>query len=91
MDSGAAGANRQRRVDVDLAAHLIWQASLSPVATLILTTGDQDFVPAVQMVKEHLGKRVILFTYGQSVHHELIDAADEWWRFEEHADRVKRP
>src|SRR5689334_5592516 len=44
MQSGAPGTNRQRRVDVDLSVHLVWQASLRPVETLVLTTGDQDFV-----------------------------------------------
>ena len=48
MQSGAPGAidpgtqaNRQRRVDVDLGAHLVWQASLADVETLVVTTGDQ--------------------------------------------------
>lgn len=76
-------ANRQRGVDVDLAAHLVWQASLEEVETLIVTTGDQDLVPAIEIVRERMGKRVVLFTYRRNVSHELVDLADEWWLFED--------
>jgi len=90
MQSGAPGTNRQRRVDVDLTAHVVWQAGLPPVETLILTTGDQDFVPAVELVRERFQKKVVLFTYDANVHADLIAAANEWWLFEEHQARLAR-
>ncbi len=37
------GDHRQRRVDVDLASHLVWQASLPQIQRIVVTTGDQDF------------------------------------------------
>jgi uncharacterized LabA/DUF88 family protein len=82
MQSGSPGANRQRRVDVDFSAHLVWQACLEEVRTLVLTTGDQDFVPAVELVRREFGKKVILFTYETWVHNDLIAAVNEWWLFE---------
>jgi uncharacterized LabA/DUF88 family protein len=83
-------ANRQRRVDVDLAAHLVWQASLEEVRTLVVTTGDQDLVPAIEVVHERLHKRIVLFTYRRNVSHELVDMADEWWLFEDEEARLAR-
>lgn len=82
MESGPPGTNRQRRVDVDFSAHLVWQASLPEIATLVLTTGDQDFVPAVELVRREFRKRVILFTYDGMVNHDLIAAVSEWWHFD---------
>ena len=90
MQSGDPEANRQRRVDVDLGAHLVWQASLPDVKTLVVTTGDQDLVPAIEVVRERMGKRVVLFTYRRNVSHELVDVADEWWLFEEEEGRLAR-
>jgi uncharacterized LabA/DUF88 family protein len=97
MQSGApsvldreAQANRQRRVDVDLAAHLVWQASQPDVETLVVTTGDQDLIPAIEVVRERMGKRVMLYTYRRNVSHELVDVADEWWLFEDEEGRLAR-
>lgn len=88
MGSDPGGGYRQRRVDVDLSAHLVWQASLESVATLVLTTGDQDFVPAIEMAGEQFGKRVVLFTYEHSVHSELVECADERLLFEDQGPQV---
>ena len=90
MSTDAAGNSRQRRVDVDFSAHLVWQASLPEVTTLVITTGDQDFVPAVELVQQTLNKRVVLFAYETSVHHDLRAAVSEGWTFEQHRDRLAR-
>lgn len=83
MESGPPGTNRQRRVDVDLGAHLVWQASLPEIEALVVTAGDQDFIPAVELARDELNKRVILFTYEAVVHRELSAAVDDWWLFED--------
>jgi uncharacterized LabA/DUF88 family protein len=90
MQSDLPGKNRQRRVDVDLAAHLVWQASLGDVTTLVLTTGDQDLLPAVEVARERCGKRVLLYTYERNVHTDLVASVDEWRLFEDDQDRVAR-
>jgi hypothetical protein len=90
MESAQAGANRQRRVDVDLSVHLVWQASQENVKTLVLTTGDQDFVPAAEVVRERCGKRLVLFTYDRNVHRELAASVDDWWLFESEIARLAR-
>lgn len=82
MESGPPGTNRQRRVDVDFSAHLIWQASLPDITALVLTTGDQDFVPAVELVRREFHKQVFLFTYDGMVNQDLIAMVNEWWHFD---------
>ncbi|MFP4438422.1 MAG: NYN domain-containing protein [Chloroflexaceae bacterium] len=82
MESGPPGTNRQRRVDVDFSAHLVWQASLPEVTTLVLTTGDQDFVPAVELVRREFQKHVLLFSYEKMVNQDLIAAVNTWWQFD---------
>ena len=90
MESGTQGNNRQRRVDVDLGAHLVWQASLPEVKTLVLTSGDQDILPAVEVVREQMHKRVVLYTYRENVSRELIEAVDEQWLFEDQRRQLER-
>jgi uncharacterized LabA/DUF88 family protein len=75
-------------VDVDLGAHLVWQASLPEIEAVVLTAGDQDFIPAVELARDQLGQRVILFTYDAVVSRELAEAVDEWWHFEEQRARL---
>jgi uncharacterized LabA/DUF88 family protein len=77
MSRDAEGTLRQRRVDVDIGSHLVWLASLPQIKTLVLTTGDQDLIPAVNMARAQLEKRVILFAYDSAVHHELAGAASQ--------------
>jgi uncharacterized LabA/DUF88 family protein len=88
MDPGPPGANRQRRVDVDLGAHLVWQASLPEIEAVVISAGDQDFIPAVELARDKLGKRVILFSYNAVVNRELAEAVDEWWHFEDQRARL---
>ena len=80
----------QRRVDVDLAAHMIWQASTPGVEVIVLTTGDQDFIPAVKMAQETFKKQIALFTYKLDVSMELQKQADLHLRFEDVERDVSR-
>lgn len=91
MQSGAPGTNRQRRVDVDFSAHLMWQASRPEIETVVLTTGDQDFVPAVELAREQFQKTIILFTYEGMVNQDLIASVDAWWKFEHQEAQLARP
>lgn len=77
--SGRAGYgdHRQRRVDVDITAHLVWQSSLPEVERIVLTTGDQDFLPAVQIARREYGKKIALLCYDQDVSQDLKQETDE--------------
>ena len=78
----AAGSHRQRRVDVDFACHAVWQASLPETRVLVLTTGDQDMVPAAELCKNQFGVEIILFTFNSDVSSALAGFADQSIRFE---------
>ncbi|NUP98668.1 MAG: NYN domain-containing protein [Armatimonadetes bacterium] len=84
------GAVAQRRVDVDLASTMVWLASRPELRSIVLTTGDQDFIPAVELVIEEYDREVILFSYDRYVSGELADAVDEHWLFEEFEARLAR-
>lgn len=86
----ATGDHRQRRVDVDLAAHIVWQASQTEIDWVIATAGDQDFVPAVSVAKAQFDVRFGLLTYRRDVSGALREIADDHLYFEDYEDRVRR-
>jgi len=86
----AAGDHRQRRVDVDLACHAVWQASLSDVERIVLTTGDQDMSPAAKLCQDQLGVQVVLFTFRRDVSKALADLANEHLYFEDYRETLSK-
>lgn len=82
MDPGQPGENEQRRVDVAIGAHMVHLAHEGTVATVILTSGDSDLVPAVELVASRIGKPVVLLTYAKAVARDLIAAVKEHRTFE---------
>jgi len=86
----AAGTHRQRRVDVDLASHAVWQASLPDTRVIVLTTGDQDLVPAVELCRERFGVFIVLFAFQHDVSRALREAVDDWLCIEDFRDRLAR-
>jgi uncharacterized LabA/DUF88 family protein len=70
----------QKQADVALASNAIWRATQGD--TIILSSGDIDFLPAVKLITENVCQKLILFTYDFGVHEELISAASEHWMFE---------
>jgi uncharacterized LabA/DUF88 family protein len=83
------GGTKQRRVDVDLATQMVWLATDEETETFVLTTGDQDFVPAVRLVREECDIWVTLLTYDRHVSEELSAEVDEHWLFEDHQSRLE--
>ncbi len=88
-DSGG-GRHVQRRVDVDFAAHLIWQASLPTIEHIVLTTGDQDMIPALEIAKREYKKRVVLFSFDRDVHADLRKIVDNHLFFETFKTEIAR-
>ncbi len=87
---GSQPRTHQCRLDVDFSAHLLWQAGLPFVETVVITTGEADFVPPVELARAECAKRVILFSYNALVPYELASVANEWWQFEYLAEQVMR-
>jgi uncharacterized LabA/DUF88 family protein len=72
----------QKQVDVALASHGIWRAAQGD--TIVLTSGDVDFLPACRIITEAAKRKLILFTYDFGVHSELVGIATEHWLFEDY-------
>lgn len=78
----------QKQVDVALASHGVWRASQGD--TIVLSSGDIDFLPACKIITQAANQRLYLFTYDFGVHDELIKIAAEHWVFEDYPE-LERP
>lgn len=83
------GANRQRRVDVAIGAYLV-HAAATGAGTVLLTSGDSDLIPAVEIATQKLGASVTLLTYRHAVAEELRDVSTAHWLFEEDERTFRR-
>jgi uncharacterized LabA/DUF88 family protein len=88
--SVAAGTHRQQGVDEALIAELAKQATAAEVNTIVLTSGDGHFAPAVREAREKHRKRVVLFTYDVHVSVQLKVAVDAFWAFEGYEGALSR-
>jgi len=76
-DKGQVEKKVEKGVDVALATDLVKYAHLNSFDVAILCTGDVDFVPAIEHVK-NLGKEVFIASFVESSSRRLIDASLGW-------------
>jgi uncharacterized LabA/DUF88 family protein len=69
----------QKQVDVAIASHLVY--FLMKGCTTVLSSGDRDFVPALELGGSESGK-IILLTYDFGVHKDLSALSSEHLYFE---------
>jgi uncharacterized LabA/DUF88 family protein len=80
MEGGA-----QKQVDVAIGAHLVYYAMKG--INIVLSSGDIDFLPALELAKKengHIG--ICLLTYRFGVHQALTDIASEHLFFEDFSE-----
>ncbi len=78
----------QKQVDVAIGSHLVYYALKG--YTIVLSSGDIDFVPAVQMArKDDDNINVTLLTFNFGVHEELSELSSEHLFFEDHPKMIK--
>ena len=83
MEGGA-----QKQVDVALGSHLVFYAMKG--YDLIISSGDIDFLPAIQLIKNELPDiKIRLLTYNFGVHKELSAASDDHLYFEDHPETIR--
>lgn len=83
MEGGA-----QKQVDVAIASHMVLHALQG--SDIVLSSGDIDFVPAMQLIRSHKPNiGITLFTYDFGVHEELKKLASRHLLFEEHAQTLR--
>ena len=75
-DTIDTSSEKQKEVDVQIACDMIRHAMRDNYDVAILVSGDRDFVPAVQTVKE-VGKNVEVASFSHSLSHYLRDASDD--------------
>jgi len=81
MEGGA-----QKQVDVAIASHIVYYALKG--YQVVLSSGDRDFVPAVQLATEQHA-RVALMTFDFGVHADLIALASEALHFEDYPEVLR--
>jgi uncharacterized LabA/DUF88 family protein len=83
MEGGA-----QKQVDVAIGSHLVYYAMKG--YSIVLSSGDIDFVPAIQMARKDNDKiNVTLLTFNFGVHEELSRLSSEHLFFEDHREMLK--
>ena len=83
MEGGA-----QKQVDVAIASHLVYHAMLGDY--VVLSSGDIDFLPALQLVREaEPDTKIVLLTFAIGVHKELAAICNEHLLFEDHRDMMR--
>lgn len=86
----AAGTHRQQGVDEALINELDRAAADPDTDSIILTSGDAHFLPAIEDARDTHGKRTILFAYDVNVSEGLKAAVDEFWAFEAYESALAR-
>jgi uncharacterized LabA/DUF88 family protein len=79
MEGGA-----QKQVDVAIAATAVYRATQGH--TIVLSSGDLDFLPAINLITQQISGRLVLFTYDQGFHADLSQTASEHWLFEDYPE-----
>jgi len=69
---------KSKKVDIGLCVDVLKHASLNNFDICILVTGDRDFVPVINAVKE-LGKMVVVWFFAEHIIDELIYEADHFF------------
>ncbi len=89
------GGSKKADWDVGLAVDAI---RLAPkVDTIVLATGDGDFVPLINFLKEHFGVQVEVISFGRSSSTKLREACEDFIDMCDHPEkyilgyRVRRP
>jgi uncharacterized LabA/DUF88 family protein len=83
MEGGA-----QKQVDVAIGSHLVYYALKG--YTIFLSSGDIDFVPAMQVArKDNPQLTIMLLTFNFGVHDELSKLASEHLFFEDNPKMIK--
>src|SRR6185503_8670622 len=79
------GGSKKADWDVGLAVDAI---RLSPkVDTIVLATGDGDFVPLVNFLKEHFGVQVEVISFGRSSSTKLREACEDFIDMCDHPEK----
>lgn len=89
-DQGRMGRPIKNSVDMHLCIDLMKTLYAFPnIGTYVLVTGDRDFIPLINAVRQ-LGKRTVVIGVAQATASHLAQAADEFVLYSQVDERVER-
>ena len=89
-DKGQIEKKVEKGVDVALATDLVAYAHLNAYDVAIVCSGDEDFIPCIEHVK-NIGKEVYVASSDESSSRSLIDACLGWVSLTKHAWQLGEP
>lgn len=78
----------QKQVDVAIGAHLVYYALKG--FNIVLSSGDIDFLPAIQIAQKDDEINIALLTYDFGVHEKLSELATEHLLFEDYPQIMRK-
>lgn len=69
--------NRQKEVDVSMASTMLSQAYKHTFDTAIVMSGDRDFLPSMELIREE-GMRVEVAAFKSAMSHKLVGGCDKY-------------
>lgn len=63
---------KEKCVDISVASNLVYHAALDDYDQAVVITGDKDFIPALNKVKQ-LKKDIVIASFRESCSHQLIE------------------
>ena len=82
--------DQERYADEALISQFAASAEMPGIESIVLTSGDAHFVPAVEEAQRRHGTKVVLFGYDVNVSAQLKGVVDEFWPFEAHEPTLVR-
>lgn len=87
-DEGRVGRAIKNSVDMHLCIDMMKTLYMyGNIATYVLVTGDRDFIPLINAVRQH-GKRTVVIGVAQATASHLVQAADEFLYYHQVVDEA---
>ena len=79
---------KKKKIDIKLATVMLNISDTYEEA--ILVSGDQDFIPAIKVLRKERGKKIHTASFRKSLSHELIEETDRIIFLDEYISKIKQ-
>jgi len=79
---------KSKKIDIKLATVMLDISDTYEEA--ILVSGDQDFIPAIRMLREKRGKKIHTASFKKSLSHELVEETDRIVILDKYISKIKQ-
>lgn len=80
--------HKSKRIDILIAQKLLQTSDLYNEAILI--SGDQDFIPIIDYLRNEKGKKIIISSFREPFSYEYLKYSDEIIYLDDHIDEIKQ-